>query len=120
MSDVAHGDPTDDDSIATLLSRIVADAEHVARSEVELQKAKIVAKIDEARSAVFLLLAAVATASVALTALVVGALMVLAPMVGPLWSTIIVVGALTGAAALLGWLSLQQFKRLFGASEHVP
>ena len=120
MTDVTHGNPTDDDSIATLLSRIVADAEQVARSEVELQKAKIVAKIDDARTAVFLLLASVATGSVALTALVVGALMVLAPLVGPLWSTVIVVGVLSAAAALFGWLSLQQFKRLFGAPEHLP
>uniref|UniRef100_UPI0035CC14B9 phage holin family protein n=1 Tax=uncultured Sphingomonas sp. TaxID=158754 RepID=UPI0035CC14B9 len=106
-----------DESIATLLSRVVADAEQVARSEIELQKAKVLTRIDEAKSAVGLLMASIATGSVALTALVVGALMVLTPAVGPLWATVIVVGVLAALAGLLGWLGMRQFKLVFGAAE---
>jgi hypothetical protein len=119
MTDSVRESPVADESIATLLSRVVADAEQVARSEIELQKAKIVIKIDEAKLGVGLLFASIATGSVALTALVVGALMVLTPLVGPLWATVIVVGVLLVAATVLGWLGLRQFKLVFGASGEV-
>lgn len=118
--DDARTDTSEEEGIVALLSRVVSDAEAVARAEIELQKAKVVAKIDDARAAVLLLMAAIATGSVALTALVVGALMILAQFVGPLLATAIVVGALIALAVLLGWLSMRQFKLLFGASEDLP
>lgn len=120
MDDPVRNEPVGDESIATLLSRVLADAEHVARAEIELQKAKVVARIDEARNGVFLLLASVATGSVALTALVVGVLMVLTPLIGPGGATAIVVGTLVLVSALLGWLAMRHFKLLFGASEELP
>ncbi|MGL4301110.1 MAG: phage holin family protein [Sphingomonas sp.] len=110
-------DPIEQESLAALLSRVVGDAEQVARAEIELQKAKIVAKIDDARNAILLLVAAIAIGSVALTAFVVGALLVLAQIIGPLGATGAVVGALVVLSALLGWFSMRQFKRLFGATE---
>lgn len=106
-----------DDSIGALLSRVVADAEQAARAEIDLQKARIAAKLEEARAAVVLLLAAVAIAWLALTALVVGALLILTPRLGPVWATVIVVGMLGGGAALCGWLSLRHFKTIFGAAQ---
>lgn len=107
----------DDESIGALLSRAVSDAETVARAEIALQKARVVAKLGEARNAVVLLLAAVVAGLLALIALVVGALLVLAPLVGPLSATAIVVGTLLVATAVPGWLALRQVKLLFGATE---
>ena len=120
MDDAARDTPGDDENIASLLSRALADAEHLARAEIELQKAEVVARIDEARNGVLLLLAAVATGSVAITALVVGVLMVLAPLVGPAGATAIVAGTLRLVSTLLGWLAMRQFKLLFGVSEEAP
>ena len=120
MNDTVRDEPRDDDSIASLISRAIADAENVARAEIELQKAKVVARIDGARDGILLLLASVATGSVALTALVVGVLMVLAPIVGPAWATAIVVGSLMVVAALLGWFAMRHFKLLFGTPEELP
>ncbi|GGA57303.1 phage holin family protein [Sphingomonas psychrolutea] len=120
MDDAAREQPGEDDSIASLLARALADAEHLARAEIELQKAKVVARIDEARNGVLLLLAAVATAAVAVTALVVGILMVLTPLVGPAAATAIVVGTLLLVSALLGWLAMRHFKLLFGTAEEGP
>ena len=117
MNEAARGDPIDDDSIVTLLSRVVADAEQVARAEIEVQKAKVGAKIAEARSAVVLLVAALFTVSLALTALVVGVLMTLTPIVGPCAATAIVAGTLLLVAGLFAWLSVRHFKLLFGAGE---
>ncbi len=113
-------DPVEQESLAALLSRVVSDAEQVARAEIELQKAKVVAKIDDARDAILLLVAAIATGAVALTAFVVGALLVLTQYIGPLGATAVVVGALVVLAILLGWFSMRQFKRLFGATEDLP
>ncbi|WP_040601724.1 phage holin family protein [Sphingomonas echinoides] len=110
-------DPIEQESLAALLSRVVSDAEQVARAEIELQKAKVVAKIDDARNAILLLVAAIAIASVALTALVLGVLLVLAQLIGPLAATAAMVGSLVALSALLGWFSMRQFKRLFGATE---
>ncbi len=117
MDNAARDTAGDDESIAALFSRVLSDAENLARAEIELQKAKVVARIDDARNGVLLLLASVATGSVALTALVVGVLMVLSRIVGPGWATAIVVGTLLVLSALMGWLAMRHFKLLFGASE---
>lgn len=109
--------PTGQESLAALLSRVVSDAERVARAEIELQKAKVVAKIDDARNAILLLIASIAIASVALTALILGVLLVVAERLGPLAATAAVVGVLVVLSAVLGWVSMRQFKRLFGATE---
>ena len=119
MDDLARDEPEGDESIPALLSRVLSDAENLARAEIELQKAKVVARIDDARNGILLLLASVATGSVALTALVVGVLMVLTPLIGPGGATAIVVGTLVLVSALLGWLAMRHFKLLFGASEEV-
>ncbi|WP_372889776.1 phage holin family protein [Sphingomonas sp.] len=113
-------DPVEQESLAALLARVASDAEQVARAEIELQKAKVVAKIDDARDAILLLVAAIATGAVALTAFVVGALLVLTQYIGPLGATAVVVGSLVVLAILLGWFSMRQFKRLFGATEDLP
>lgn len=105
-----------DESIVTLLSRVVSDAEQVARAEIELQKTKLLARMEEARGAIVFLLVAIVTGSLASIALVVGVLMILAPRVGPIWATVIVVGVLLAAAALCGWLALRQFKLMLGSS----
>ncbi len=111
---------TDEESIVTLLSRAVSDAEHVARAEIEVQKARLVARIGEGRDGALLLLGAIVAGSLALTGLVVGVLLILTASIGPIWATVIVVGVLLLLAALLGWLGLRHLKLMFGPSETLP
>ncbi|MEG3175698.1 phage holin family protein [Sphingomonas sp. RB3P16] len=98
----------------TLLARAVRDAEQVARSEIDLQKARLGAKVDAAKTGVGLLLGAALFGSLAAVALVVGTLLILTPLLGPLAATAIVAGVLLVLAVLLGLLGAQHFKRVFG------
>lgn len=116
MEDIASPSLVADESIATLLSRVVSDAQQVARSEIDLQKAKLGAKANDAKGGIVLALGAVVFGSLASIALVVGALMVLTPQVGPLAATAIVAGVLLVAAALFGFLASRHFKRIFGTA----
>jgi hypothetical protein len=102
-----------DDGIVTLLSRVVSDAEQVARAEIGLQKAKLFAKIGAAKAGVVFILAAAVLGLLALIGLVVGVLMILAPLVGPIWATVIVVGVLLVLAAILGMMGIARFKAMF-------
>lgn len=104
-----------DESIATLFTDAVAEAKEVARAEIDLQKVRLLAKVGEAQSAVGLLVGALVCASLALTGLVVGALLILQRIVGPGWATLIVVGTLLLLAGMLGWLALGRFRAMFAA-----
>jgi uncharacterized membrane protein YqjE len=106
-----------DDSIPTLLSRAISEAQVVARSEIDLQKAKLGAKVDQAKGGVVLLVSAMLFGSLGLIALVVGVLMILAPLLGPIAATAIVAGTLLVLAAVCGLLASQHFKRMFAPAE---
>lgn len=102
-----------DDSIPTLLSRALSEAQDVARSEIDLQKAKLGAKVTEAKGGVVLLVVAIVLGLLGLIALVVGLLMILTPLLGPIAATAIVAGTLLVLAALCGLLATSHFKRMF-------
>lgn len=106
-----------DDSIPTLLSRAISEAQVVARSEIELQKAKLGAKVSEAKVGVVLLVSAALLGSLGLIALVVGLLMILTPLLGPIAATAIVAGTLLVLAGLCGFLATRHFKRMFAPEE---
>lgn len=116
----ARDDPPGQEGIATLLSRAIAEGEQFVRAEIEVRQARLAAKVDEARNAVVFALGALILASLALIALVVGALLILAPRLGPITATVIVVGILVLMAALLGWMASKQVKLLFGKREGTP
>lgn len=120
MEDFVRGAPVADESLPALFSRVVADAEQVARAEIDLQKAKLVAKVDEAKVGVALGAVAAALASLASFALVIGAVLTLAPLVGPLLATVIVVVVLLLAAGLCGWLAARHFKAMFAPAGAKP
>ncbi|WP_242140061.1 MULTISPECIES: phage holin family protein [unclassified Sphingomonas] len=111
------GPASADDSVATLLSRAMSDVEEVARAEIELRKATLFAKVDEAKAGVVLLVAAAIIGLLALIGLVVGVLMILTPLVGPIWATVIVVGVLLVVAGVLGMMGIGHFKRMSAVPE---
>lgn len=110
----------DSDGIGALFARTVSDLESFVKAEIELQKARVVAKVDGARSALLMLVGAIVLGGVAMTGLVVGVLMILTPRVGPIAATAIVVGTLLVGSGVLGWLALNRFKLVFGAIEETP
>ena len=110
-----RGRHTDEESVVTLLSRAVSDAQQVARAEIDLQKARLLARVREAQNGAIFLVAALLTGSLALTGLVVGLLLILTASLGPIWATVIVVGVLLVATALFGWLGVRHFKLMFGS-----
>lgn len=105
----------EDDGIGTLLSRAVTEAQDVARAEIALQKARLSLKVAEGRSAAILLAGALVTATMTLTALVVGMLLILQRLLGPGWATLIVVGTLLVATGLLAWLGVRNVKAIFAS-----
>lgn len=97
--------PVVDEGVATLVHRAVADARELAQAELALVKAKANERISAFTSAaIFFGIAAVLALS-AVTALLVGLILSLATLIGPLGATGAVVAAtliVAGALALIG------------------
>jgi len=104
-------EPSPDDSVATLVGRLIDDGEGFVRAELSLYRARLFSRLDSARNAIILIVIALSLAQAVIVAALVGALILLRPVVGPGWSTAIVVVAGLALAGLLGWLAIQQLKR---------
>lgn len=95
-------EPAEDESVSTLVSRLVAESRALASAEVEVYKAKAGERIAAYKSAAIFFAAAAVLALSAVTALLVGLIMTLATLVGPGWATAIVVIAVFAVAGVLG------------------
>lgn len=94
--------------IGQLFSQLVDDGKRYARAEVELCKAKAAGKAQPIKMAAIYGGIALTLALSAVTALLVGLILTLQPIVGPLAATLIVVLATVFIAALLGYLAYRQ------------
>lgn len=95
----------DEASIPTLLARLTTDARDVARAEVDLAKAKVGEAVTRYKGAAIFFGAAAVLGLCAFIALLVGLIMTLAPLVGPGFATLIVVGVvllIAGVLAMIG------------------
>lgn len=94
-----------EESVSTLVHRLVAESRDLAQAEVALYKAKAGERLVAFKSAaIFFGIAAVLALS-AVTALLVGLIMTVATLVGPGWATLIVVVTvlvIAGILALIG------------------
>lgn len=95
--------------IGQLFSQLVDDGKRYARAEVDFYKAKAADKAEPAKKAAIFGGVAVTLALSAVTALLVGLILVLSTLVGPLAATLIVVLATFAIAGLLGWMAYKQF-----------
>ncbi len=96
------GQATDpDEGVATLVSRLVADAKDYGRAEMAYVQALARERTNDAARGAGLLAAAAAIALAMLTTLLVGLVLSLTPLVGPFWATLIVVVAAGVVAAFL-------------------
>lgn len=91
-----------DDGIASLVGRLVDDGRSVVSAEIALYKAKAVERVDAYRSATIFFAIAAVLALAGLIALLVGLILSLATLIGPLGATAIVVSVVFAAAAVFG------------------
>lgn len=107
------GEP-EEESIGELIGRLVEDGKGVARAEIDYYRALAATKVGEARAGLILGIAALVIALCSVTALLVGLILSLAPLVGPGLATLIVIVVALALASLLGWLAYRHLARLFG------
>jgi hypothetical protein len=94
--------------IGQLFSQLVDDGKRYARAEVELYKAKAVDKAQPLKMAAVFAGIAVTLALSAVTALLVGLILVLETLVGPLAATLIVVLVAFVIAGGLGYFAYRK------------
>lgn len=98
------------DSIPQLVTQLATDARDVARAEVALAKAKALSTVTRYKTAAIRFAVAGVLALAGLIALLVGAIVALATLIGPGWATVAVVGVvfvIAGIMALSGKKALR-------------
>jgi len=104
-----------EESIGELIGRLVEDGKGVARAEIDYYRTLVATKLGEARAGLILGIAALVIALCSVTALLVGLILSLTPLIGSGLATLIVIVAALTLAALLGWLAYRHIARLFGS-----
>lgn len=97
-----------DAPIGQLFTQLVDDGKRYARAEVDFYKEKAADKAEPIKWAAVLGGAALTLAMSAVTALLVGLILSLAPQTGPFGATLIVVLATLALAGLFGYLAYQR------------
>lgn len=105
-----------EESIGALIGRLVEDGKAYARAELGYYRTLAASKLGEAKAGLMLGAAALVIALCSVTALLVGLILSLAPLVGPGWATLIVIVGALALSGLLGWLAYRHIQRLFGGN----
>ena len=98
-----------------MIGRLVEDGKAYARAEIGYYRTLAASKLAEAKLGLILGGTALVIALCTVTALLVGMILSLAPLVGPGWATLIVIVAALALSALLGWLAYRHILRMFGS-----
>lgn len=106
-----------DEGVAALVHRAVDDARELAAAEVALYKAKAQERISAYTSAAIFFGAAAVLALSAVTALLVGLIMALATLIGPLGATAVVVVATLAIAGILAMIGKGKLAPAKGAGK---
>ncbi|KQN70817.1 phage holin family protein [Sphingomonas sp. Leaf62] len=101
-----------DEGLGTVVGRVVEDAKAYAKAELTLWKTVASTRGSQASIAAGLAVGAVVIALSAVTALLVGAILSLRPIMGPGWATLLVVVVALVVAAILAKVALSSFKRV--------
>ena len=115
MATPAH-DPRDE-SIADLVNRLIEDGRSYARAEIDLLKQIARHRAGRARTGLVLVTAGAVLGLSALTALVLGLVLGLATLIGPLAAGLVVTAVLAGIAFLLVRFGLAGLRALSGDEE---
>ncbi len=99
-------------SLGDDITALVDDGKAYVQAELAFQKSRAAFAAGEVKAGTVFALGMLAFLHLALIGLVVGLILSLAPIVGPLGATGIVVGVLLLGMALLGWLAVTHFKKI--------
>lgn len=94
------------------ITRLIGDVKAVVSTERAYWKARMRYSKSLMKQTALLFGAAIALASSAFTALILGTLLVLSVRVGPIWATIIVTLVTLALAGLLAWMALRRARKL--------
>lgn len=103
--------------VGDAIVRVVDDAKGYAAAQVALYRAIALVRWRRAQRKIIFGAVAAMLAFAAIGALLVGLILSLSPLVGPLGATAIVVGVTLALAALLGWLAGRGLGDAFGPLE---
>ena len=115
MDSPAH-DPREE-SIGELVNRLIEDGRSYARAEVDLLKQIARHRAGRARSGLILLAAGAVLLLSSLTALIIGLVLGLATLIGPLGAGLVVAAVLAGVGYLLVRFGLSGLRALSGDEE---
>ena len=104
MSDPLTFATGEDESLVSIVGRLATETKSLATAEVAVYKAKFGETASAYKSAAMFFAVAGVLALAALIALLVGAILTLATLVGPGWATAIVVVAVLAVAAILAMI----------------
>lgn len=110
-------DPPPDNSIGGLFHQLVDDGKSFARAELNLYKQIAIYRASKARNGAIALIAAVVLVNAALIAFLVGLVMGLAPLVGPVAGGLIVLAVTALAGYLLVRYGMSRLAALAGDAE---
>ena len=100
-----EGEPQSEDSITSLVSRLIDDGEQFVRAELKLYRARLFARLADLRTAILLGIGALVLAQAVLVAALVGLLLTLREVVGQGWAALIVVGCGLAITVAMGWVA---------------
>ncbi|MES2095739.1 MAG: phage holin family protein [Pseudomonadota bacterium] len=99
------GETPPEESLPSLVGRLVDDGEQFIRAELKLYRARLFARLNEVRSAIILGVGAIALTQAVLVAALVGLLLALLPLVGTPLAVLIVIVLGLAVAGVMGWLA---------------
>ncbi|MHA6723051.1 phage holin family protein [Sphingomonas sp. RS2018] len=105
------------DGIGATVAQVAEDAKAYAAAQVELYKTVARVRIRAGKSGIVFGVLAAVLAIAAFGALLVGLILSLATLIGPLGATGVVVIATLAIAGVLGWLAGKQLSAAFGGAE---
>lgn len=108
--------PSNDPNVGVgeAIVQVAEDARSYVTAQIDVAKAVATARFRAAKAGLILAVAAVFLAGSAVTALLVGATLSLATVVGPLLATVIVVVAVFALAGVLGMSAASRLSKAFG------
>ena len=101
-----------EEPIGDIFARLMQDGRDAARAELGVVRAIAAWRLSGLKIGVPLLLAALFLAQAAITALLVGLVIALAPVIGALLATLLVIVAALGLIGLLAWMGIKRCRTL--------
>ena len=114
MAPDLHGThPGPDEGVGATLHQVVADAKAYGEAQVALQRKTLAARLRVGKTGLILGVVALLLALAAIPALLVGLIVSLATLIGPLGATAVVIVATLAIAGLCGWQASRIIPRMF-------